>query len=133
MGIRRPIFLVGVLLLASGCGTGGAGGGGVNANFIDRAEIDEYGPASTFDLVQALRPLWLQKRGATSFYDEGDIQVYLDGTGIGGTEALRGIHTDNVENLRFLDERQASYRYGPGHEHGVILVTSRSMVGESGV
>jgi hypothetical protein len=40
-------------------------------------------------------------------------------------DILRSIHSDNVESIRFMDERQASFRFGPGHEHGAILVTLR--------
>ena len=117
---------VGMALLSTGCGTVATGGLSTDRNLLLREQIAELGPSNAYDIVQALRPVWLQKRGSTSFYQEGEIRVYLDGTSIGGIEVLRGIHSDNIESIRFLDERQASYRYGSGHEHGVILVTTKS-------
>jgi hypothetical protein len=114
-----------ILLLSVGCGTAGSGGPGLNANLITRAQIDEEGPSNAYLIVQAVRPLWLEKRGSTSFYEEGEIRVYLDGSSLGGIDSLRGIHSDNIESMEFLDERRASYRFGPGHEHGVIHVITR--------
>lgn len=125
MTVRAAALSAGLLLLTLGCGTAGPGGSGLNANLINREQLDEYGPATAYEVVQALRPTWLQKRGNTSFMNEGEIRVYLDGTSHGGIDSLRAFHTDDVESIRYLDERQASYRYGPGHEHGVILITSR--------
>ncbi|MGD2120749.1 MAG: hypothetical protein PVJ76_03350 [Gemmatimonadota bacterium] len=126
MSARTTILGGLILLLTVACGTAGAGGSGLNANLITRAQIDEEGPANAYEIVQALRPTWLEKRGVTSFYDEGDIRVYLDGSSLGGIDALRGIHSDNIESIEFLDERRASYRFGPGHEHGVIHVITKS-------
>jgi hypothetical protein len=116
---------MGALLLIASCGPAGTGGSGIDANLLTREEIGEQGPSNAYNVIQALRPNWLQKRGQASFTQEGEIQVYLDGTGIGGIETLRGIHTDNVESIRFLDARQAMYRFGVGHEHGAILVATR--------
>jgi hypothetical protein len=114
-----------VFLMSVGCGSTGSRGSGLDADLITREQIDEEGPASAFEVVQALRPLWLEKRGATSFFDEGEIRVYLDGSSLGGIDSLRGIHSDNIESMSFLDERRASYRFGPGHEHGVIHVITK--------
>jgi len=116
---------MGSLLLAAACAAGTSGSGGLGANVILREQIEEHGPSDVYDLVRALRPTWLQKRGNTSFYDEGGIRVYLDGTGLGGINDLRNLHSDNVESVRFLDARQANLRFGSGHEHGVILVLTR--------
>ena len=109
--------------LVVGCGGGAGTGARVDANLITLEQIQEEGPTNAYNLVQALRPTWLQKRGPTSFYNEGEVRVYLDGTSLGGIDSLRGIHTDNVQSIQYLDERRASYRFGPGHEQGVILVT----------
>lgn len=125
MSVRNMILGGLVFLMSVGCGTTGSGGSGLDANLVTREEIDEEGPANAYQIVQALRPLWLEKRGATSFYNEGEIRVYLDGSSLGGLESLRGIHSDNIESITFLDERRASLRFGPGHEHGVIHVITK--------
>ncbi len=125
MSVRSMILGGLFFFISAGCGTTGSRGSGLEANLITREQIDQEGPANAYDIVQALRPLWLEKRGATSFYNEGEIRVYLDGTSFGGIESLRGIHSDNIESITYLDERLASHRFGPGHEHGVIHVITK--------
>ena len=122
---RKCILSVLLLIMTVACGSSGSGGSGIDANLIAREEIDEQGPTNAYNIIEALRPVWLQKRGPTSFYNEGEIRVYLDNSSLGGIETLRGLHTDNIESISFLDERRASYRFGPNHEQGVILIMTR--------
>ena len=123
MRTRAIVLIAGLFLLLAGCAPRSNGGPRINANLITSAEIVEMGPSNAFNIIQALRSNWLQKRGRTSFTDEGEIWVYVDGTGPSSMDILRGIHSDNIESLAFLDERRATYRFGSGHEHGAILVT----------
>ena len=115
------------LLLALGACAGGPGTGTSrpNANMITRTEIDEAGPSSAYDLVQKLRPIWLRKRGNTSFTRNTDVVVYLDGVAMGDREALRSLSTPEIESLEFLDARRATVRFGEGHTAGAILVKTR--------
>jgi len=122
---RKCFLSVLLLIMTAACGSSGSGGSGIDANLITREEIDEQGPTNAYNIIEALRPVWLQKRGPTSFYNEGEIRVYLDNSSLGGIETLRGLHTDNIESISFLDERRASYRFGPNHEQGVILIMTR--------
>ncbi len=96
-----------------------------NATVITQAEIVDAGSSDAYLLVQKLRPVWLQKRGATSFSQEGDIVVYLDATSLGGRETLRNIMTDEIESIQFLDARRATLRFGSGHVNGAIVITAR--------
>ena len=102
---------IGALLIFAGCGPAGAGGPSINADLLTREEIVEAGPSNAHDIIQALRPMWLKKRGQTSFVQEGEIRVYQDGTGIGGIDVLRGLHSDNIESIRFLNERPRNMRF----------------------
>ncbi|MBT8395988.1 MAG: hypothetical protein HKO65_19715 [Gemmatimonadetes bacterium] len=125
MQVRKTTLAVLILLMTLACGSAASGGSGLDANLIAREQIDEVGPSNAYNIIEALRPTWLQKRGPTSFYNEGEVRVYLDNSSLGGIEALRGIHSDNIESISFLDERRASFRFGPNHEQGVILVLTR--------
>jgi len=121
---RHPVYIsLFAFFFLAGCGTASGGGPTIDANLLSLEQISEEGPSNAYNIIQALRPTWFQKRGPTSFENEGEIRVYLDGTSLGGLEALRGIHSDNIQSMEFLDERKASFRFGPGHEQGVILVT----------
>jgi hypothetical protein len=96
----------------------------LNANLITRTEIEEQGSSSVFDLIQKIRPNWLNVRH-TSFTQDTNVWVYLDGTRMGGPEALRQVSTPDVEKLEFLDARRATARFGSGHVNGAILITTR--------
>ena len=120
-------LLAGVLLLVlTACAAGTSGGSRTNPNLITRAEIDDAGPSTVYDLIQKLRPVWLRERGAVSFTDETDLVVYLDRSRMGGREELRNLYTTNVETVEFLDARRATNRFGSGHVNGAILIQTRS-------
>jgi hypothetical protein len=124
----KPILAVAVILLLAACAAGTPGTPGTprpNQNLITRAEIDEAGPSSAYDLIQKLRPMWLRERGATSFTDETDLAVYVDGSRVGGRSELRNFYTYNIETVEFLDARRATNRFGPGHVNGAVLITLR--------
>jgi hypothetical protein len=123
--MRKPTLLAVVALGLTACAAGPSGTPRLNPDRISRAEIEEAGPSSTYDLIQKLRPIWLRKRGQTSFTQEGDVVVYLDGTRLGGRDSLRSVNTDFLESLEYLDARRATYRFGSGHVNGAILLKTR--------
>ena len=123
--MRKAMVLVAGALLLTACAAAPTGEGRINPDRITQAEIDEAGPSSAYDLVQKLRPIWLRKRGPTSFTQEGDVVVYLDGTRMGLRESLRNISTANLAALEYLDARRATNRFGAGHVYGAILLMTR--------
>lgn len=122
----KPILAAVAALFLVACASGPPGAPRPNPNLITRAEIDEAGPSSAYELIQKLRPVWLRERGAVSFTDETDLVVYLDGSRMGGRSELRSIHTHNIESVEFLDARKATNRFGTGHVNGAILIRTRS-------
>ncbi|UCG85874.1 MAG: hypothetical protein JSW71_18495 [Gemmatimonadota bacterium] len=124
--MRRTVVLAVLTVALAACAGQSSSSPRPNPSLIARAEIAEAGISDAYQLVQKLRPAWLQKRGATSFTQEGDVAVYLDGTRVGDREALRGIMTIDIESLEFLDAGRATFRFGAGNEHGAILVTTRN-------
>ena len=123
--MKRPILALLTAMTLVACGSGQSGSPRVDQSQIARAEIDDHGPSNLHRLVENLRPLWLQVRGAGSAGGAGGVAVYMDGSRVGEAGALVGIHSDNVESLRFLSSQQASARLGMGHQNGAILITSR--------
>jgi hypothetical protein len=120
-----PAFTLVAGLSISACAGHSPGSPRPNATVITQAEIVDAGSSDAYLLVQKLRPVWLQKRGSTSFSQEGDIVVYLDATSLGGRETLRNITTDEIESIQFLDARRATLRFGSGHVNGAIVITAR--------
>jgi hypothetical protein len=82
---------------------------------------------NAYDLVQSLRPDWLQLRGTQTFSaNQPGIIIYVNDTRYGSNvRSLSELDVRNVRRIERLDSRQATTRYGAGHLQGAILVTLR--------
>jgi hypothetical protein len=119
---RFRFMLATAALIASACG--GSNAGGVQPTNREQLLPEEWGSRSfqsAADVVAALRPLWLTKRGP-----DGEVQVYVDDIHLGGIDMLRSVRLASIAVIRHLDGIQASARYGIGHNQGAILVTTRA-------
>jgi hypothetical protein len=91
---------------------------------LGQTEIREAHLNDAYEAVRALRPNWLRKRGQLSVMQPSDIVTYLDNVQLGGPEMLRTIPTSAVLAIQFLNASSATQRWGTGHVHGAILVTT---------
>jgi hypothetical protein len=111
-----------------GCGPrvlpGGATPARADPQFISLVEIRDSGESTAYEVVQALRPLWLNKRGAQSIQYDTDILVYMGNARIGELSALRQISAASIASMRFLDAKAANYRFGMGHPNGAIVLST---------
>ncbi len=99
----------------------------VSREVLTRSELDGHDELTVFQLVQRLRPSWLRYRGQavlTSPEREG-LRVYLDGSFYGDARAMGQLKVIAVQEIRFLDSRRATMRFGTGHTVGAILITTR--------
>lgn len=120
------------LLLAAvvgGCATTPAGTP-ANPDVITQEEIQKAPGASTaYDVVRLLRPQFLYRRGVQSIREpvnpSAGILVYVDGARAGGVDELKSIPADQVEEIRWINARDATTRYGTDHGYGVIAVTTK--------
>jgi hypothetical protein len=120
----RPLLLF-LILFATACATGGsAPAAGIRQNpyMITSEELQTSPAKNAYELVQFLRPRWLQKQGAYSLRDSGDIVVYLDRTRLGGPESLRQIEVSAVSAMRFYNALDAQALFGLSHNYGAIQV-----------
>jgi hypothetical protein len=94
---------------------------------ITRAEIDASNVSTAFDAVERLRPNFLRSHGPTSVRQASGplARVYVDGSSMGGIDQLRGIAAGVVESIEYLPARDATTRFGTGHEGGAIMVLTR--------
>lgn len=121
---RSTIAALSLLLLAA-CSAGlrnPSRGERYDARVITPEEVRGSQARNAYELVQLLRPGWLQKKGVYSFRDDGDIVVYLDDMRVGGPDALRQIEVTALSSLRFLDPVAAQARFGLSHNYGAIQV-----------
>lgn len=135
----RSVLLVAVTLALGACG-GGAGSGASPtteprrirgpADLITEAEIAAGSYQTALEAVQNLRPNMLVPRGVGS--DESGLRaasvsivVYMDDVRLGEAQSMVNIPASRVKEIRFVNARDATTRYGTGHSSGVILVTTK--------
>jgi hypothetical protein len=97
-----------------------------DANLITQAEVRSANAANAYELVQQLRPLWLQSRGERSTRMGTSILVYVNNARWGDIQQLRSLSTDAIVSLRYLDGNTASNTLpgiGAGHVEGAIVIT----------
>ncbi len=96
-----------------------------NANVITAAELSRISATSLEEAVRALRPTWLRNAPSTIRPGaEGTVVIYLDRVRLGGPENLRQINPMQVSEVRYYSPSEAELRFGPGHLHGAIEVTT---------
>ena len=119
-----------LMTLLVSCGTPGIGSGRQgDPGVIARDEIDSSGAQTAYQLVQSVRPQWLITRGITNLAQAAgaeDIVVYLDNARLGDRDTMRRIALGPVRYLRFFRAPEATQRWGGGHLHGAILISTRS-------
>lgn len=118
-------FPVLLLLAISGCATAGATQGG-DLRSLNLSEIQESSATNALELVEQLRPRWLQSRGPRSFGSlSQDILVYVNDARAGTVqEVLRTISKVSIRQMRWVDSSEAARLpgAGSGHVEAAILI-----------
>jgi hypothetical protein len=123
--IRSTLALFLISLVAACATSSGGAGSRSNTSVLTAEEIQAAGFNDAFSAVQSMRPQWLRVRGSGSMSSREQVQVYLDGSRLGGTDQLRSIATSSINRIQYYDGLEASQRYGLGHGAGAIVVTTR--------
>ena len=105
----------------------------------DRARItrDDLAEApssvnTAFDAIRTMRPQWFTPalgRTASSSGDgvgggATDVVAYIDDIRQPSLDDLKTVQATTIVDMRFLDQNRAIQIRGPGHERGVIEVTT---------
>ncbi len=127
----RSVFGV-LFLIAAGCATSGGSGGEVGGRSPERdvlteADLEGMDQLSVYEAVRRLKPNWFRYRGQSVLVspEREGLRVYLDGSFFGDAESVQAIMVQNIQEIRFLDARQATLRFGTGHTVGALLLTSK--------
>ena len=108
-------------------------------SLITEEEVRASTHETVYQLVQALRPMWLRREGASghtnppdptleappapiNVADDPGVRVYVERGLVGDIWSLRQIAVKEVTSLEFLDTAAATYRLGPGNPSGAIVV-----------
>ena len=123
------------VLASSGCAShGGAAPAGTTAattaprakrdpTVITAEELTRGQWSNAYDAVRTLRPQWLTFKGAdTILGDQGEVQVRLDDTPLGGIASLRQVTSVGIASMRFVDGITAAGRWGGAYANGAILI-----------
>lgn len=125
--VVRPLSLAFLAALAIGCASS-PGGTARDRNLITLDEIQDAQVRNALELIERVRPLWLQTRGERSTRLATDIVVYQDGAMLGDTDLLRGIPIEIVLEVRSLDSAEAGRLPGMSGRHverAIVVVTRR--------
>jgi hypothetical protein len=121
------------LSLTSSCASGGSSNrSSRNANLISVSELDQArreGVRDVYELIERIRPRWLQVRTDPSFNLQTMIVVYQNEARLGGVDVLRGYPLTTINSLRYLDAAQAGLLPGSGggagaHLEGAIVINT---------
>lgn len=121
------------LACASGAGGPATGGSGRNPNVITSEDIAQVNEATAYDVVQRLRPSFLQARsmgtpstsGRRGSSGAAGVSVYVGDTRMGGTDYLQSIAATQVKEIRYYPAADATSKWGTGNSSGAIQVIMR--------
>jgi len=126
---RRVVVALGLIVALAACASAGGTSTGTPRSSSTRlvaADFDNDVGLDVFMIVQRYRPRWLQVRGATTAQGPAQIAVIIDGTRQqGSVELLRSIRGSEVDEIRYLNARDATTRYGTDMTGGAIEVITK--------
>jgi len=121
-----PALVVGAVALWGGS-SAGAGARDSTAprdpDLISQEELRTLPPGTVYEAVERLRPNWLRSRGYFGVSPSPTFpEVFVDERYFGPLTSLRQINLETAQEIRFLDARDATTRFGTGYPGGIIMV-----------
>lgn len=141
----RAIAVLFVVSVATACAGGSGTSTGTNApqpvrgsaNLISEEEIAQGTYQTALEIVRSLRPAMTRYRATTTSASSssagytdaaaasGGVVVYMDESRLGELATLGSIPATRVREIRYINSRDATTRWGTGHGSGVIQVITR--------
>jgi hypothetical protein len=124
--LHTPTFAMLLLTSLAACAANrGAQGPSTNTSLITLQEIEDSHQPNLFDVVRAVRPMWLRQFStAVQNSQNTGVSVYVDNQRVGGLEVLRDMTTTTATSLRYYTASEAQSRFGLGNLQGVIQVNT---------
>ncbi|MFC1791076.1 hypothetical protein ACFL0I_01240 [Gemmatimonadota bacterium] len=129
--VRRGFLFLAVLASAFSisCASTGASKEGTNPDLLTREEILGAEATNLYDVINRLRPRWLQVRSTRSFNMETEIAVLQNDMYLGTADALRQMAPELAWEIQYLAGSRAATAI-PGlmsgrHIEGAIIVRTR--------
>jgi hypothetical protein len=77
---------------------------------------------NALEVVRSLRPAMLRPRAGAGAQA---VMLYIDDVRMNDMNGLSTVPTNRVREIRFINARDATTRWGTGHDSGVILLTTK--------
>ena len=124
---RVPLALLALSVALGACASGGGSSPSRSSSArLTAAELEVDASQDLYTVIQRRRPQWLQNRAPATAQGRQQISVILDGVRQqGGPEVLRSMRAGDVEEVRFLNARDATTRYGTDMTAGAIEVVTK--------
>ena len=128
--VRASYFILMLLVTTTACGSrhGARRQPAVHERYagplLTQEEIARDGSRTAYQTIEHLRPqyLWMNRAHAST----GERVVYVDEVRLGTIDALRGIASTTIREIRYLDAREATSRFGTGHSAGAIVILTKT-------
>jgi hypothetical protein len=134
MRLSRFSVLSVLTIAVSACASSGSSGAPRAAqsspDYVTSIEIDKTPASNAYELIDRLRPRWLQAPAAGSLSGSVRTQViavYLDGFRVGAKEGLRSISAAGIKSMRYYDAARAAtvlHEVGSEPIAGAIVITT---------
>lgn len=123
--LTRRALLLSVVPFAMACASSGSADPNAvrsgNRDLITEEDLAALPPSDAYQAVERLRPRWLRRRGTSQL-----AQLRIDGRLIpAGVTTLRTLRSDMIEEMRFIDSRDATTQFGTGFTGGLIDVKTK--------
>lgn len=127
---RRVVLPALALSLVLGACAGGGGGPAstprTSSSALSTEELQADAAMDLFTLIQRRRPQWLTNRAPTTAQGRQLISVIMDGVKQQGSiEILRSMRAGDVEEVQYMNARDATTRYGTDMMAGAIVVVTK--------
>lgn len=118
-----------ILVLTASCASSGQSGQTEaprtrsSRNVITVEELADVQAQNGYEAIERLRPQWFMTRGGAG----ADVPVlFIENARQASLEGLRSLSVDMIEEMRFINARDATTRWGTGFQGGVIQVILRN-------
>lgn len=107
---KRSVFVLIAMLGLVACASSSGSRASTQQDVITAEEIERTMVSDLYELVQRLRPRWLDLRSPQSFQSSTEIVVFEGQSYRGGVEALREFAKEAAVRLIYLDGPTATVR-----------------------
>jgi len=122
------VMVAAMVLMPTACVTGTGTSAGGDPNRLTQEQIAAANVSTLYDVVQRLRPRWIEVRSQRTFELETEVLVVLNRTVLGGVDELRNLGVEIAAEMEYMTGSQAHGEFSlPGNRHveGVVIVRTR--------